>query len=136
MINNEKYIEKIETVREVIVDFPKQYKLAKDELSRVEQERQDLLHILEFARLDAVKTSMISRELKDVQRRRRDLKNELEYLNEIVESLKSFGKLKVIENTLNRSIGRLRKISRSQSNRTYNIRIRKDLQELLANERS
>lgn len=135
MSNGNLYVEKMMITREVLFNFPRQYKLAKEELRKINQERQDLLHVIELGKLDAVKMSRMMSELKDVQKRRRKLKNEIELMSEVNYFLSYIKNLSEIEGIVNNTIGNLRKVSNQQDQRTYTMRIRKDLQGLV-NERS
>lgn len=135
MSNGNLYVEKMMVTREVLFNFPRQYKLAKEELRKINQERQDLLHVIELGKLDAVKMSRMMSELKDVQKRRRKLKNEIELMSEVNYFLSYIKNLSEIEGIVNNTIGNLRKVSNQQDQRTYTMRIRKDLQGLV-NERS
>src|SRR5690625_1614099 len=115
------------TVRKVFVDYPKQYDLAKEQLMKVEQERQDLLHVIELGKLDAIALSRTVRELKRVQQVRRKLKSEIEVLGEVMKFVGRFSKSR--RNVINEAIGNVRSVQERQKRRIYTMRIRKDLQE-------
>lgn len=114
----------LQAVRNVVVNYPQQYNQLLEMLTRLDQERQDLLHVLELASLDAVKQSKIARELKKVSAERRRVKNELEVLQEISNLVESG----LNNDTIGIAVGKIRKIARSQENRRYYMRVRKDLQ--------
>ncbi len=101
------------------------YEQKKDELRNCECERQDLLHVLELGKLNAVQQSKITKQLKAVQVKRRQIKNNLEVLDEI----KRFSYKKVKESEINNVINRVDHIVNKE--RIYTMRIRTDLQELV-----
>lgn len=117
----------LQTVRKVFVDYPKQYDLAKDQLVKINQERQDLLHVIELGKLDAIALSRTVRELKRVQQVRRKLKSEIEVLEEVTRFINNFPKNRKHE--INQAIGNVRSVQERQKRRIYTMRIRKDLQE-------
>ena len=57
-------IEHIKSVREVFVDTPKRYEFLTEQLKRVDDETQDLLHVLELGKLDAIKTGEVAKKIK------------------------------------------------------------------------
>ena len=115
-------------VREVFVNSYKKYKTLVDQLRVLDEERQDVLHAIEFGKADAIHRQDLYKELKDVSERRRKVKNEIEVL-EAVKELAS--KSKPTENVINQYIGKVRKIIANQENRTYGMRVRKDLQHFI-----
>ena len=112
-------------VKKIFVDYPKMYEQKRDELKKCESERQDLLHVLELGKLDAIKMSQVMRDLKAVQVKRRQIKNNLEVLDEI----KRFSYKKIKESEINNLIGRVDHIINRE--RIYTMRVRTDLQELV-----
>lgn len=120
--------DKLKSVRDIFVFLPKRYDKAKDELRIIENEIQDLLHVIEFASLSAVEMTRKYKELKEARLKRRSLKDELELLESIRE-LTSFPKPN--EKNISRTIGNVRHILNKQKNRTYTMKERKDLQELI-----
>ena len=120
--------DKLKSVRDIYVNLPKRYDVAKDELRQCENEIQDLLHVIEFVSLNAIEMTKKYKELKDARQRRRGLKDELELL-EGVRELTSYPK--PTEKNISRTIGNVRHILNKQMNRTYTMKERKDLQELI-----
>lgn len=118
----------LQSVREVFVNYPKRYETATEELRKVENEIQDILHVIEFCSLDAIKMTEKYKELKALRVKRRELKDELELLGEV----KSFlAHQKPSEKIINNTIGKIRSTLERQHNRTYTMRVRKDWQRLI-----
>lgn len=115
----------LKAIHRVFVKYPEIYEQKKEELRKCEYERQDLLHVLELGKLNAIEMSKVMRDLKEVQTKRRQIKNNLEVLDEI----KQFTFKKIKENDINRVINRVDHIINRE--RTYTMRVRKDLQELI-----
>ena len=112
------------SLRNIIVNYPKQYKLLKEQLTSIEKERQDLLHVLELGNLNAIDQSKIARDLKEVLLKRRLIKDDIEILEEIY----NFTNGNINKSTIGDVIGRIRGIMKRRENRKYHLRIRKDLQ--------
>jgi len=118
-------------IRKIFIEYPMKYIEYKKELVLVEQERQDLLHVLELGKLNAVEMSKIMRELKEVQQKRRRIKNNLEVLKVISDFANNFNnnrhkdkQIDTLINTVNNIVDRERK---------YTMRIRTDLQKVIDN---
>ena len=115
------------SVREVFINYPKRYEVALDELRRVEHEIQDVLHVIEFCNLDAIQMTMKYKELKSLRKQRRQLKDEIEVLEEI----KTFVAYpKPSEKVINNTLRKVRSAIERQQKRTYTLKVRKDWQEL------
>lgn len=112
-------------VREVLINAPKNYQHLTDSLRILENERQDVLHAMEFGKADAIARQYLYGVYEEVSNRRRKVKNELEILEE-VKALAERGKWN--EHQVNTTLGKVRKIKMSQEVRTYGMRVRKDLQ--------
>lgn len=112
------------SLRNIIVNYPKQYRLLKEQLTTIEKERQDLLHVLELGNLNAVEQSKIARELKEVSLKRRLVKDDIE----VLEGIYDFTNGSINKNTIGDVIGKTRGIIKRRKNRKYNLRVRKDLQ--------
>lgn len=119
----------LKSLKKLFVEYPRFYKSKKNELIKIEQERQDLLHVLELGKLDAIQQSKITRELKRVSMVRRQIKNNLEVLEVINKFSYSFNnntnKNKQIE-TVTNTVGNI-----TNKDRSYRMRVRTDLQELV-----
>lgn len=116
-------------IKRIFVDYPKVYKSKKSELKKVNQERQDLLHVLELGKLNAVEQSKITRDLKNVSIKRRQIKNNLEVLEVVSKFANQFNnntnknkQIEVVTNTVESIVTRERK---------YKMRVRTDLQQLV-----
>lgn len=122
--------EKLSIVLDVFIKYPQKYEELKQELMIIGSERQDLLHALELGRLNAVQRTKLVNELKEVQKRRRKIKDELEILDEI-KRFTSTVRLK--ERQIKEIIERIRGIKERHKTRTYTMRVRTDLQEVVDN---
>lgn len=115
-------------VREVYINFPKRITLLEEQLKDLDKEIQDLLHVQELADLNASEGFKQYKEMQKARRERRKVKNELELL-EFVKQLQAMGKPS--EKVLNKAIGDVRGLSKTQNVRFYKMKIRDDLQELI-----
>lgn len=121
----------LQALLKVYTTFPEQLELAKEELKRVEEEIQDILHIIELASLDAVLMIKMYKELKELRKKRRKLKDEIELL-EAVNEIHNYSNLN--KGIIGNIIGKVRNVIRKQENRRYTMRVKKDLQHLLEKE--
>jgi|SRR5690625_1024845 len=121
-------LEELQAFRKIYVEYPKKLHAAREELRRIENERQDLLHVIELGSLDAIGMSRISQQLKKVQVRRRNLKNNIEVLDEVRKYIATRNQK---EQAINSMIGRVRTTIEKQGRRTYTMRVRPDLQNLI-----
>lgn len=119
--------EQLQAVRYILVEVPKLFNLAQKEFHKTNDETQDILHVLELGKLNAIEMSKITRQLKEVRQRRRKLKDELEILYEI----RNFAFGDINEHEINKLIGTVRKINDRHENRKYTMRVRSDLQNLM-----
>ena len=119
----------IKHVRDVYVNLPRQYEQLEKDLKQLELEQQDLLHLIEFKAFNASEGYKYSKDLQRIRNERRKVKDTLELLKPIME-LNKFPQ-KPSEKNLNKSLGDLRKIAYEHGGRTYRMRVRDDLQELV-----
>ena len=113
-------------IRDAIKDIPKRYSDNIDKIARLEQERSDILHLIELSKFNAYEGFKLAKELQKVQQERRKLKDEnslLKHLQPIMKNMKD--KAPKLDN----SIGEIRKVKNNMENRLYRCRVRKDLQE-------
>ena len=122
--------EKLSIVLDVFIKYPQKYEELKQELMIIGSERQDLLHALEFGRLNAIQRTKLVNELKEVQMKRRKIKDELEILDEI-KRFASIVRLK--ERDIKTTIERIKSIKERHKTRTYTMRVRTDLQDVVDN---
>jgi len=115
----------LNAIKRIFIEYPKMYKMKNIELEKVSSERQDLLHALELGKLNAIEMSKIMRDLKQVQIKRRQIKNNLDVLDEI----KRFAYKRINERDIDKAINRVDHIVNRQRN--YTMRERKDLQHLV-----
>ncbi|MBU5214376.1 hypothetical protein [Heyndrickxia oleronia] len=114
------------SIKEVYVNIPKRIEELEKRLKYLEHEQQDLLHFIEFAKADGREMSKKYKEAKRMRNERRKVKDELDILNCAKEIL-AYHRPK--EKDVSRILGNVRQVLESQNNRTYNMRVRKDLQE-------
>lgn len=115
-------------VRNAIRDIPNRYKQNEIDIKKLDLETQDLLHIVELGKVDAILRQKLYEELRKVRQKRRILKDENEQLAPIIDILISL-KNKVPK--LDNGIGELRKVKLAQGQRKYSFRVRHDLDKIL-----
>lgn len=125
--------EKLSIVLDVLVEYPQKYEKLKQDLQIISSERQDILHALELGKLDAIQRTKLVNDLKVVQNRRRKIKDELEVLDEIKRFTST---LRLKERQINETIERIKSIKERQEKRTYTMRVRTDLQDVVDNART
>ncbi|MEC5422089.1 hypothetical protein QGM71_01100 [Virgibacillus sp. C22-A2] len=113
-------------IRDAIRDIPKQFDYNGKAQSKLDKERQDIMHYMEFCNLNASDGCKAYKDFQRVSKERRKHKNENELLAEINNI---FIKLKPHINELDQAIGSLRKVKTNQNNRTYKCKVRNDLQD-------
>ncbi|MET3700170.1 hypothetical protein SAMN05877753_1235 [Bacillus oleivorans] len=123
------YEQALIAVRDVFVHYPKRYEHCEEELRKVEQEIQDLLHAIELSNFNASTGYQLSKQLQKARKDRRRLKNELELLDSIKEFI-SYAK--PTEKNINKIITDLRTTEQRQLVRVYKMRVRDDLQEMVS----
>ena len=104
------------------------------EINRVELERNDLLHELELAKLNAVEMSQVAKALRDVLKERRIYKDELAK----VMTLKGFTDKynnKLIVGDIIQVLKNLRTLEKNNESRKYNPRVIKNLKCAETNEK-
>lgn len=119
----------IKSVREVYVNAPRRYEHLEKELKKLDMETQDLLHLMELKDLDLYKGFTTYKDLQRVRQERRKVKDEMELLEPVLELNKYASK--PTEKIINKHLGEVRKVVLRQQNRTYNMRVRDDLQNLV-----
>lgn len=123
-----RYEKAMEMVREVFVDFPKEYTAKTKELRELDETRQDLLHIAEIVPMNASNGYEIANQLQKISRKRREVKDDLDKMDAIQEVY--FSK-KVSENTIKFAQQRLKEVNRSKTARGYRMRQLKHMQHIV-----
>lgn len=116
LVNMKQFFEGIDKVRTNL----------EQEISKVELERNDLLHELELAKLNAVEMSKVAKKLRDVLKERRVYKDELAK----VMTLKGFTDKynnKLIVGDIIQVLKNLRTLEKNNETRKYNPRVIKKL---------
>lgn len=112
----------------IFTDLPKHYEANKREISDLEGEQQDLLHIIELTNFDACKGFKYSKELQRVRKRRRELKDE----NELLENLYKFANDNTkLRNSVNTVKHKYKETLNVHANRSYRFRTREDVNDIL-----
>ncbi|MEH6941505.1 hypothetical protein [Bacillus sp. JJ722] len=119
----------IQHVRDVYVNFPRLYEKLQSDLKNLEMEQQDLLHLIEFKAFNASDGYKYSKDLQRVRNQRREIKNNIELLKPIMELNKY--QQKPSDKIINKALGDVRRITNEHGERTYKMRVRDDLQELI-----
>jgi hypothetical protein len=117
------------SVREVFVNFPNRIQKLEQDLKKVDMEIQDLVHVIEFKSINAFEGFKLCKEVQEARRRRRAIKDELDFFEPIKSLLSTAGK--PTDHHINKTIGSVRKIEMHHKSRTYKMRVRKDLQKLI-----
>ncbi|MBM7598175.1 archaellum component FlaC [Virgibacillus halotolerans] len=112
--------------RDVIKQFPDRHGHNIQEVSRLDREQQDLLHLIEFIPMNAYQGWNTTQRIKHVRRDRRKVKEETELLEPIIPLLKKY-RQQLTE--MDKVIGEIRKVKKRQENRQYTCKGDKSLQE-------
>lgn len=83
--NIEEWITKLRELNGLAYEVNERKKQLVSELKMVEERQQDILHYIEFCSLNACQGYKIYKQLKDVRRERRQIKNELEVVQFILD---------------------------------------------------
>ncbi|WP_339147654.1 MULTISPECIES: hypothetical protein [unclassified Sutcliffiella] len=115
-------------VREVYVNAPRRVQHIEESLRSVEEEIQDILHVIELGRFNASDGYKLAKELQNARIERRKLKDALELLKPI-KDLMTF--TKPTESNIGKVLGDLRNIKKRHQNRGYRMRKRSDLEQMI-----
>ncbi|NMH68577.1 hypothetical protein HF072_07255 [Bacillus sp. RO3] len=117
------------SVREVFINFPNRIQKLEQDLKKADMEIMDLMHVIEFKSLNAFEGFKLCKQVQEARRRRRAIKDELDFFEPIKSLLSTAGKPS--DHHINKTIGSVRKIEMHHKTRTYKMRVRKDLQKLI-----
>lgn len=95
-----------------------------DDLKKCELEIMDLLHEIEFTKVNAYQGYLLCKEIQEVRQRRRKLKEKMEILKGLKEFEDSNRNLKI---NLYKVLANMEKIEESQGHRMYTPRVRTDI---------
>ncbi|WP_034757730.1 hypothetical protein [Rossellomorea vietnamensis] len=123
------YEDHLKSIREVFVNYPNKIINLERDLRNVEMEIVDLLHVIEFKSFNAYEGFKLCRDVKDARKRRRQIKDELEFMEPIKKLLGVT--TKPTSHHIDQTIGKVRKVEMHQKGRSYRMRVRKDLQKLI-----
>lgn len=123
-VNVYDFNEMLKQVNTFMTDLPRRIEQVKMQIDYVQGEQQDIEHYMEFVDLNASEGFKAYKQLQDVRKRRRKLKDELEYLTTIEKRMKNAlrhqdGINQVVEGIVN--------TANQHETRTYRPRVRKDL---------
>lgn len=119
-----KFKEDLTFVRDFLDNLPKQTKFLEEELEKLNGEQLDLLHYMEFRKLNAKEDYDAYRMMHEVQIRRRETKDLLEVVKTTNDKLKN--KLPNIS-VFNSAVGDVRSIVNKYENRKYKPRVLYDI---------
>lgn len=116
----------LQSVRRIFFEYPRQLQSAKEKLEHNRQELLDVEHVFEFGSINGPDTMKLSKIYKDLRRERRELKDEMGALR-VIEHLSN----RVPEKEVTDPIGEIRNLKENQDNRSYRMRVRKDLEKYM-----
>lgn len=122
-----KVIESLLHIREIVQKVTSQ---SREEISYREDEFNDLSHLLEFGKLNAVELTQAAKQLIESRKVRRDAKNQNELLSPLCEYI---NKNTAFFNGLESINIDIQKMKRTQTARSYKVRVREDLKDKLEN---
>lgn len=124
LVNMKQFFEGIDKVRTNL----------EQEISKVELERNDLLHELELAKLNAVEMTKVAKKLREVLKERRLYKDELAKVMTLKGFTDKYNK-KLIVGDIIQVLKNLRTLEKSNETRKYNPRVIKELKCAETNEK-
>lgn len=113
-------IEKLNTVIENITNIPKRYELLNSELDLTNAKQMDILHDIENSKFNACEGYKKIKELQDLRKHRRELKNEIDILEPLY---KWYGEHKKIEVDLFKVKTTMERIKDNRKNWKYTSRV-------------
>lgn len=116
--------ETINNLHEMTSEIPKRLKMIEQELSLCDLEKNDLLHLMEFNRLNAAEGARYSKELHITLNKRRELKDEYDELRSVLDNLNKSRTAKELATSIKKSKEDRVKI---KSEKFYTPRVRTDL---------
>jgi hypothetical protein len=84
-------------IKKLIFESEEKYRKLKDELSKLDLESTDILHYLEFHKINAYDGWFFANKLKDIMIKRRKIKDELEPLHSLMNKFVLKNKLEIVE---------------------------------------
>lgn len=115
-------------IRELFVEAPKRYEHNEEALKKVDEEIQDLLHVLELGTFNASEGYKLAKEIQKLRKERRILKDEMELFKPIKEFLTY---QKPTEKNISKTIGDIRNMKNRHQARGYRMRVRNDLENFI-----
>lgn len=113
----QKLIDDIVNNLNILEELPKKVNA---ELSRLDKEQCDVLHMIEFGRFNACDGYKLAKRLQDIRLERRDIKN----IKEKVEKSKStIDKYRSLKQSLNKSSKFVSEVDYTQGKKTYTARV-------------
>jgi hypothetical protein len=118
----------LQSVRDIFVNYPKRVITNKEELVKIDNEIQDILHLIEMTSFSASDGYKYAKDLQRLRLARRKVKDDLELLAPIEEFL-TFAK--PTEKIINTTLGKVRSVQGLHKTRVYKMRVRTGLQEYI-----
>lgn len=134
MITMSEFERTLVSLRGMFVDYPARYRMNYEEIILLQREEQDLLHMAEFVNLNLYESYKFYKGIQELRQKRRILKDENQLLEPILKLSRQENNTdkKLIDETL----GEVRKLNRNQGVRSYRMKVRKDLQDIIDKRRS
>ena len=117
--------EALKAVRDVYINFPKLHTELQEELTRIDDEAQDLLHLIELTNCNAYEGFKLYKDLQRNRKERRIVKDRIELLGPVME-INKYGK--PAHKNINRCIEDVQRVQEKHGCRTYRMRVRTELQ--------
>ena len=114
------------TIRNAIKDIPSHYDWNMNRIEQIQNETDDLIHMLELTNFNASEGYKISRRLKEIRMERRILKDENDLLRPMVGELTNMKNKKGVWDAV---VGNVRKVKAGKRKRFYKCKHRIDLQD-------
>ena len=114
----------LKQVNTFMADLPRRIKQIEMAVIHVQEEIQDIMHYMEFNNLNASLGFKAYKELQDARHRRRELKDELDYLMTIQKRSKNALRH---QDGINQIVSGIEQTESNHQTRVYTPRVRKDL---------
>lgn len=120
------YLEKLSVAMEAFNEILSDANSLNQKLVEINQEQQDILHIIETVSFNASQGFTLAKRLQEIRIERRDIKNRIEELKKIESTVKHFDIS--FKSNISTSIANISKERKIAQNRTYRLRRLTDLQ--------
>lgn len=115
--------EEVAEAIDVLSRVPRRIELIRKEIELCDKEEVDLKHKIELSKCNAYEGWRLYKDFQITLQKRRELKNEIQKLNDVNARLRKKGSL---ENSIKDISKKIQNTNRTQSAKTYRVRVRKD----------